>query len=155
MITKFKIFENNNTDKYINNFIVIKLDPKEPDYAKGCVYTIYVCSNARKKMKEENIFYFEFDCFDLDKDFNILTPYGSNDDLDWERIEIIPFLSPIEFYNEYTELCNGFYKSLRDNYEKDKEAGYNWIVRMLKNCKDILETLPEFQHYADAEKYNL
>lgn len=157
MITKFKMFENKNFEKYINHFLILKIEDDNTDYAPEVKYVIIRCNYARNSINslDPNSLYIEFDCFDIDEKYNILDIYADCYTEKIEKIDTLNFLTTIEFYNRYQNICTNFYISIRTKYELEKDDGYTWMVRMLKDCKDLIETLPEFRHYVDAEKYNL
>jgi hypothetical protein len=146
MITNFKIFENKKLYEYINNFIVIN-------------NTIGLCTEARfvDVLSKKNVF-IRFDCFDFDKNNKIdFEAYGDHETFPKEDLNKLTFLTPSEFYNKYTEICINLYERIRNDLEgfDFTEGDGGWYPKQVKNYKRALDTIPEFEHYTSAEKYNL
>lgn len=163
MITNFKIFEKINLienfrKNSVNKFIIDNNNNK---------YTIALCVDVRTTLEDdksgfiEKIFV-EFDCIDIDtnkpkNDFRF-GMYGNHEKLTLDEFKkfTLSFLTPEEFYDKYRNICIFFYENVKNEINKlDKESDQGWFPRMLRNFKIALETIPEFEHFASAEKYNL
>jgi len=159
MITNFKIFENADLNRYIDNFLIQK---------SGNTYSISMCIDIQIT-KNNKIFgvpkytglFVEFDCLDMNIEKSNCEAFGNHEILTKEEFSIFAksFLTPIEFYNKYTDICTYFYEYIQnefDNLKVPRDGGDGgWYPKFIKNFKRVLETIPEFEHFAAAEKYNL
>lgn len=151
MITNFRIFGNSFTsDMVIDKFIIIK--EKDKDYT-----TVMLCDDVR--FHSDDV-YIEFECFDI-YDTGQIESYGGNDTLNYYKFKKIVntmLLTPIEFYKKHTDFCIKLYEKIKSDYNSPDigtAAYHGWYSRFVKHYKEVLETIPEFEHFASAEKYNL
>ena len=144
MITRFKIFEKNESDllQYIGTFLL----SSKTDIA--------LCT--RMEYKDDDNIFAEFDYFEF-KDNKLFDFFGDQENFSQNKLNKVNniFMTPNVFYNKYSDLCENFYLEICSKLKNEEEVIMHWEFRMLKNCKDVLETIPELQHYVDAEKYNL
>jgi hypothetical protein len=149
MITQFKIFENIDIEqykKYIDNFLI------------STDQIIYLCNEIRVAHSSMEYIFVNFDCFDFNENNEIqYEAYGDHENLKKEELDKLHFLTPTEFYNKYTELCTNLYEKVKYDFDSFNftEGDGGWYPKLVKNYKRVLETIPEFEHFASAEKYNL
>ena len=151
MIINFKIFEKTTLEnKYIDKFLIGKLDidKNEPNIRTS----IMLCSRIEFKNDINNIFA-DFDCFDIDFNYNIVNPCGNPDSYTLDEFNKFKFLTPIEFYTEYIDICENLYYKIREDYQ-NLELPF-WVLRIITHYKNVLETIPEFKIYVDSDKFNI
>ena len=149
MITKFKIFENNNSvykeDDYIGKFSIIKSD------VENIKFVIALCN--RIDFNKNLGVYIEYECFDVDKDDNIIDPAGDNEYVSIEDLNKINFMTATELYYSNKDICEKLYNKIRE-YFKNEYLEY-WIGRFVIHYKRELETIPDFKFFADSDKFNI
>lgn len=145
MITKFKIFENKKLYEYIDKIFV--------DKGNNAIELV-----IRSYFISKKYIHIEFDCFEFNEN-NVIDKeaYGNHENVTQEELNKIEFLTPIEFYNKYPELCTNLYERVKRDFDNFNftEGDGGWYPKLFTNYKRVLETIPEFEHYASAEKYNL
>jgi len=157
MITNFKIFENKKLYEYIDKILVDKGNNAIALLIRA-YFTNELSIPDNKKHLYEKIVHIEFDCFEFNEN-NVIDreAYGNHEKLTQEELNKIDFMTPIEFYNNYPELCTNLYERVKHDFDNFNftEGDGGWYPKLVKNYKRVLETIPEFEHYASAEKYNL
>jgi len=162
MITKFKIFESQNANDYKGKFFTSPVFIREYDWKKEDFYIVLVNDIDFKwkidsKPFSETKIWPRADCFTVMKDGEIKDPTGWGHHYTQEEFDNIEFMTPIEFYNKYTKLCEELYLKVIKDFAKfdNKVTQYNWYSKTLNFYKETLETVPELRYIVDAEKYNL
>lgn len=72
-----------------------------------------------------------------------------------EEFNKIEFMTPIEFYEKYPELCQKLFDKVYNDYNGRNINQYDWYGKMLIKYKNALETIPQLRYYVDSKKYNL
>jgi len=152
MITKFKMFENNTSlDKsdYLYKFLVLTGDMTDEDDVRA---NILLCN--RIDAKTDDMIFVSFDCFDIYKNGDISDPVGDFGTYTSEDFNKFEFLSPTDFYNKYTDECELLFNRIIDMSNNSEKLEY-WKNKIVEIYKKVLLTIPDFEHYSSAEKYNL
>jgi len=154
MITKFKMFENNtsrNESDYLDKFLIITGDMVVVDDGNE-TSNILLCN--RIDFKNDDTLFISFDCFDICENDEISKPYGNLNTVTSETFNKLDFLSPIDFYNRYKDECELLFNGIIDLYNDSEKLAY-WEIKIVETYKRVLLTIPAFEHYSSAEKYNL
>ena len=140
-----KNFENNNESDYVGKFCFFNSEDEN--------INMYIALCNRIDFKENFMVYVEFECFDVDKNGNIVDPAGDSLSITIEELNKINFMTPVEFYNKHKDTCEKLYNKIREDFKK--EYMEYWKARFVINYKNKLETIPEFKFFVDSDKFNI
>lgn len=162
MIIKFKIFENKElnfeelTKKYKNHFFIEKTMNSDHDWERKDFYLVLV-TEIRKHTAEfpiNSVVIPKGECFTVLKngEFENASTYMYSKSL--EEFNKINFLTPQELYELKPDLCIKIYEKALEVINSKKNWA-SWYTKQLKMYKELLDTVPDLQHYEDSVKYNL
>ena len=166
MITKFKLFENQDSKDYKDKFFLSPCYMREYDYRDEDFYIVLVKDvDFHWHIDSGNVIWPKGDSFTVMKNGKIKNPAGWGHNykskgsdtkvgiFNLDIFEDIDFMSAEEFYDKNPELCEKLYWFICDELNSNKYG--DWYGKMLKNYKRVLETAPQLEHFKNAVKYNL